>query len=278
MSEQTIQLIPLDRIIGREQVRKHFDEESLNGLTQSMRESGLHEPVHLLHLGDDKYSLLTGGRRMRAARKAGWTTIPAIIEDGELTNSEVLVRQIVENVQREDLTPLEKARAIDALIKETGGNATQVASKLGLGASTVSKLLSLLSLPEELQKRVDSGELPATTAYQLTKLDDPEAQKRLANQAVKGELTRDNVVTEVKQRNQKQRSRKARPVRVTARLEKRESVSVAADGLNLNSFVSILERLLSLAQKARSDGLTLQALLKRLSSAPKPPLAEPVAT
>jgi ParB family chromosome partitioning protein len=268
MSQQVIQHIPLDQIIGREQVRKRFDDELLTGLSQSMRETGLHEPIHLLPLGGDKYTLLTGGRRVRAARKAGWTTIAAIVEEATLTDGDVLVRQIVENVQRENLTPIERARGIDALMKAMGLNASQAASKLGLTCGTVSKLLALLSLPEELQLRIDAGELPATTAYQLTKLHDPDAQKELAGQAAKGELTRNDASSAVKATRQRRRTpRKARPMRVTAKLDNREAVSVVGLSLNLDSFLSILERLLAHAQQARSDGLTLEALLKRLASA-----------
>jgi len=267
MSQQMRLEFPLDKIVDGEQIRKRFEDESLTGLSQSMRESGLHEPIHLLPLGGDKYSVLTGGRRVRAARKAGWTTIPAIVEDRQLSYGDVLVRQIIENIQREDLTPMEKARGIDALMKETGENASQVASKLGLTSGTVSKLLSLLSLPEELQNRIDAGELPATTAYQLSKLNDPDAQKQLASEAASGQLTRDHASSVVKAKKQRRRPpRKLRPKRVTAKLENRETVSVAADSLDLNSFVSILEKLLNHAQQARVDGLTLEALLNRLAT------------
>ncbi len=268
MSQTIIQQIPLDRIIGREQVRKRFDDESLAGLSQSMRESGLHEPIHLLRLGGDKYTLLTGERRVRAARKAGWATISAIVEEVDLGDGDVLVRQLIENVQRENLNPIETAKGIHALMNALGINAAQAASKVGLAAGTVSKLLSLLSLPEELQKRIDAGEIPATTAYELTKLTDPEAQKRLANQVAKGELTRDRVSVAVKGKKQnRHRVLKPRPVRVTAKIENRQSVSVVADALELESFVSILERLLAHAQQARADGLNLQDMLKRLALA-----------
>lgn len=274
MSQATIQQIPLEQIIGREQVRRRFDDESLAGLSQSMRESGLHEPIHVLRLGGDKYTLLTGERRVRAARKAGWATISAIVEEADLGDGDVLVRQMIENIQREDLTSIEKAKGIAALMKATSVNAAQAASKLGLTAGTVSKLLSLLSLPEELQKRIDAGEIPATTAYELTKLTDPEAQKRLANQVAKGELTRDRVSVAVKGKKQnRHRVLKPRPVRVTAKLENRQSVSVVADALELDSFVTILERLLAQAQKARADGLNLQDMLKRLS--PSKSVAKP---
>jgi ParB family chromosome partitioning protein len=268
MDQLHIEQIPLDRIIGRKQVRKRFDEESLAGLSQSMRESGLHEPIHLLRLGGDKYRLLTGERRVRAARNAGWLTIAAVVEDGDLSDGDVVVRQMIENVQREDLTSIEKAKGIEALMKATGGTAAQAASKLGLAAGTVSKLLSLLSLPEDLQKRIDAGEIPATTAYELTKITDPEARNRLANQAAKGELTRDGVSVAVKRKEQnRRRVVEARPVRVTAKLENRQSVSVVADALQIDSFVSILERLLAHAERARADGLNLQDMLKRLAPA-----------
>lgn len=267
MEQQTIQQIPLDKIIGREQVRKRFDERALTGLSQSMRESGLHEPIHVLRLGGDKYSLLTGGRRVRAARKAGWTTIAAIVEDGELSDGDVWVRQIVENVQREDLTPTEKAKGIEGLMKATGANAAQTASKLGLTNGTVSKLLSILTLSEELQRQIDAGELPVSAAYELTKLDDPEAQKKLASEAASGKLTRDGVSVAVKAKKRRpSRARKPRPIRVTAKLENRETVSVGADSLDLDSFVLILEKLLAHAVQARADGLTLESLIKHLTA------------
>lgn len=267
-NQHLIEQIPLDQIIGRKQVRKRFDDESLAGLSQSMRESGLHEPIHLLRLGGDKYSLLTGERRVRAARKAGWGTIAAVVEDGELSDGDVVVRQMIENVQREDLTSIEKAKGIEAIMKATGGNATQAASRLGLTAGTVSKLLSLLSLPEDLQKRIDAGEIPTTTAYELTKLNDPEERNRLANQVANGELTRDRASVVIKRKKQnRQRVLKARPLRVTAKLENRQSVSVVAESLELDSFVSILERLLVHAQRARADGLNLHDMLKRLAHA-----------
>jgi ParB family chromosome partitioning protein len=267
MLQDTIRQIPLHLIICRDQVRKRFDAESLAALAQSIGALGQQEPVHLVAVDDGKYRVLTGERRVRAAKQSGQTTIWGIVEQAGMSAGDILLRQLTENMQRADLNPTEKAKGIDALMKEMGWNASQAASKLGLTNGTVSKLLSLLSLPEELQMRIDAGELPATTAYQLSKLDDPEAQRTLASQVLSGELTRDKVIGAVKAtKQQKRRARKPRPIRVTAKLENRETVSVAADALDLNSFVLILEKLLTHAQQARTDGLTLQALVKRLSS------------
>ena len=267
MLQDTIKQIPLDAIIWGDQVRKRFDAESLAALAQSIGALGQQEPVHLVAVDDGKYRVLTGERRVRAARQSGQTTIFGIVEQAGMSEGDILLRQLTENIQRADLTPIEKAKGINALMKETGWNASEAAAKLGLTSGTVSKLLSLLSLPEELQMRIDAGELPATTAYQLSKLDDPEAQRTLASQVVSGELTRDKVIGAVKaKKQQRRRARKPHPIRVTAKLENRETVSVAAESLDLNSFVSILEKLLTHAQQARTDGLTLEALLKRLAS------------
>jgi ParB family chromosome partitioning protein len=268
MEQRIVQHIATDRIVGGENVRKRYDEGKISGLARSMTESGLREPIHVIPVPDGRFMLLTGGRRLRAARKAGWETIPAIIEEGQINRSETLVLQIIENVQREELTPGEKARGIDALMKETGWNASQAAAKLGLANGTVSKLLSLLSLPEELQMKIDAGELPATVGYQLSKVDNPEAREELARRAASGELTREGVRKAIKAaKSRPRRTRIAPAIRVTAKLDERQTVSVAAASLDLNSFVSILEKLLNHAQRARSDGLTLETLLQRLASA-----------
>ncbi len=252
MSQTIIQDIPLNKIISGKQVRERFDDESLAGLTQSLRESGQQEAVHVLPLDGDMYSLLTGGRRLRAARKAGWTSIAAIVE----------------NAQREDLTPMEKAKAIDALMTETGWNATQSAAKLGLANGTVSKLLSLLQLPEEIQQRVSAGEVPATAAYQLTGVTNSVEQGELACRVASGELTRDGLTGAIKaaKRKRSEKKQSTRRVQVTAKLGDRESVTVSAPALDLAGFIRILEKLLNDAQKARSDGLALAAMLKRLAS------------
>lgn len=280
MSENVIQQIPLDKIITGKQVREHVDEESLGGLTQSMRENGLHEPIHVLSLDGERYSLLTGHRRLRAARKAGWTTIAAIVEKGALSKSDILVRQLTENLQREDLTPLEKAKAIDALMKEAGWNASQTAAKLGFANGTITKLLSVLSLSAAIQERIQKGEIPATAAYDLARVANPAEQEQLAQRLANGELTRDGLSGEVKTRNRVRRTRKSPSHRRSffkVRLPGRQLVTVSAPNLDLPSFITIVETLLAHAQKAQSEGLTLEALLKRLKENQSKATIEPAA-
>jgi ParB family chromosome partitioning protein len=265
MSQKVIQQIPLDKIILSKQIRERFDDESLIGLAQSMREIGQQEPIHVTSIDGERYSVVTGGRRVRAMRKAGQTMAAAIVEESDLTRSDVLLRQITENAQREDLTPLEKAKAIDTLMKEAGWSATQVAAKLGLSNATISKLLPLLSLPDAIQQRLRSGELPATAAYELAHVDDVSEQARLAGQVASGELTRDALSGTIRARKRKQKARKSsgrRVTRVTARLENRQSVIVRAPMLDWNAFLGILKVLLSHAESAHAQGITLEASLK----------------
>jgi ParB family chromosome partitioning protein len=266
MSQKTIQQIPLDKIVAGKQVRERFDEASLTGLAQSIRETGQHQPIHLCPIGGDLYSLLEGGRRLRALQKNGAETAEAIVEDGNLGTGEALLRQLTENLQREDLTPIEKAKAINALMDEREWTASQCAAKLGLTNGTVSKLLSLLALPEELQRQIHAGEVTASAAYQLTKLNDVSERDQLAGRVAKGEMTRDELSRAIRKGKRRQRIQKpiCRAACVTARMESRQSVSVRAPTLDLNSFVSILQNLLNHAQEARAEGLTLEALVKRL--------------
>jgi ParB family chromosome partitioning protein len=280
MSQRVVQQIALDRIIRGKQVREHFDDESLSGLTQSMRENGLHEPIHVLSLDGERYSLLTGGRRVCAARKAGWTTIAAIVEKADLSKSDILVRQLIENVQREDLKPLEKAKAIDLLMKESGWNASQTATKLGLANGTVTKLLALLSLPEQIQEKIRAGELPATAAYELTHVNGAAEREELASRVANGELTRDELSGSIKSQKRKSTNRKAarrRKVQVTATLKDRQSVTVCAPNLDLGILIGILENLLGLARQAQSDQLVLTQFLKRLKVDRAKAASEPAA-
>jgi ParB/RepB/Spo0J family partition protein len=267
MSQQIIQQIPLDKIITGKQVRERFDEESLKGLAQSMRETGQHEPIHVLPLAGDTYSLLTGARRLRAMRKLGAAAAGAIVEEGDFSKTDILVRQLTENEQREELTPWEKAKAIDLLMKESGWNASQIAAKLGFANGTITKLLSPLSLSGPVQERVRRGEIPGTAAYELARVTDSAEQDELAKQVASGELTRDGLSRAIKSRNRNRRAKKHASRQCScfkARLPDRQSVTVRAPNLDLPSFIKIVETLLTQAQKAQSEGLELEALSQRL--------------
>jgi ParB/RepB/Spo0J family partition protein len=221
-----------------------------------------------LYRRDGKLHLKDGARRIRAAIAAGQKTVPAIIEESDISDSNAILEQVILNCQRLDLTALEKARAIASAMKSTGASAAQIAAKLGFANGTVSKLLSLLSLPEPIQQRIHSGELPASAGYRLSQVSDSGEQDHLANQVASGELTRDGLSDAIKSRKQSPRKKRhaaPRSARVTAKLKDRQSVTVIAPSLDLHSFVTILETLLGRARQASAEGLTLNALLKQMS-------------
>jgi ParB-like chromosome segregation protein Spo0J len=245
MSKKTFEDVPIDIITCPVQVREYFDPYAQEGLAMTVRERGVQVPV-ALYRRDGKLHLKDGARRIRAAIAAGQKTVPAII----------------------DLTALEKARAIASAMKSTGASAAQIAAKLGFANGTVSKLLSLLSLPEPIQQRIHSGELPASAGYRLSQVSDSGEQDHLANQVASGELTRDGLSDAIKSRKQSPRKKRhaaPRSARVTAKLKDRQSVTVIAPSLDLHSFVTILETLLGRARQASAEGLTLNALLKQMS-------------
>jgi ParB family chromosome partitioning protein len=130
--------------------------------------------------------IVCGERRWRAARAAGLETIECCFIDGELSESEILEQQMIENLLREDLSPIEQARGFSALMELHGWNGKQVAESLHVPASAVSRALSLLDLPADIQRKVDSGELPARSAYEIGKVSDEAKQRDLASKAASG--------------------------------------------------------------------------------------------
>jgi ParB family chromosome partitioning protein len=127
-----------------------------------------------------------GERRWRAVREAALKTIDCCFVDGELSEAETLEQQMVENLLREDLSPIEQARGFGGLMELRGWNGKQVAESLHIPASTVSRALALLDLPADIQGRVDSGELAARSAYEISKVNDTSRQRDLAGKVANG--------------------------------------------------------------------------------------------
>jgi ParB family chromosome partitioning protein len=264
MEDQAVQLVPVDSIICRKQVRESFDEESLAGLAQSIAESGVLQPL-LAHREGTMFILDDGERRLRAAKRAGLDVVPAIVDGRELGEAEVVHRQLVSNCQREALTPMERAKAIDRLMKATGWTAGQAAAKLGLSPASVSKLLALLTLPEGVQAEVSAGTIAASAAYELAKVPDPSERDRLASSVVQNGLSRDALAAKV--RTAKRSASSPAPgaaKRFTAVMSGGRSVTVAGATATLDALVDLLEELLGKVRKARPKGVELDTFLRVL--------------
>lgn len=165
------------------QPRMHFDEVGIAELKRSILEQGVIQPIVVRRL-DTGYQIITGERRWRAVREAGLDTIPALIR--EISSAEDMIElSLVENIQREDLNPIDEANAYRMLMEECGLTQEEVARKVGKERSTVANLLRLLRLPDEIQERILDGELTMGHARALLALDDEEEQIRLCGEIIK---------------------------------------------------------------------------------------------
>jgi ParB family chromosome partitioning protein len=180
------------------QPRDVFDEESIGALADSIREVGLLQPV-LVRPAGDGFELIAGERRWRAARRVGLQTIPALVR--ETDNDTALEQALVENVQREDLNPLEEAAAYQQLIEDFKLTHDQVAARVGKSRAAISNTLRLLQLPPSIQRAVREQQLSMGHARALLGTPDRKFQEALAKRAIKEDLSVRAVEDAVRARN-----------------------------------------------------------------------------
>ena len=177
--------LPVDLIKANpNQPRTKFDPEALAGLASSIEASGVVQPLLVRPLHDGSYELVAGERRWRAARQAGLKKVPAVVRDSE--QAERLQVALIENMVREDLNPVEEARACAALVDELGLSKEELARRVGRSRPAVSNLIRLLDLPDEALGLLESGELSEGHGRALLAVRDNDARRRLARAAAKG--------------------------------------------------------------------------------------------
>jgi len=171
---------------GSEQPRMRFDEEALERLAVSIREHGVVQPVLVRRKGA-RYELIAGERRWRAAQRAGLSTIPVIVK--EVADSDLLEIALTENVQREDLNPIEEAQAYQKLIERVGLTQEALASRFGRDRSYITNYLRLLRLPDDLQRLVEDGRLSTGHARTVLGLPHIDQQRRVARHVLEKGLS-----------------------------------------------------------------------------------------
>ena len=171
---------------NRYQPRKIFNDLKLTELVNSIREKGVVQPI-IVQKSDSGYELIAGERRWRAAQKAGLNKIPAIIR--EVSSEESLELALIENIQRENLNPIEEARAYHRLSDEFHQTQEDIAKKVGKDRSTVANFLRLLKLPKEIQDSISNEELTMGHARALLSLDSAKEQIFLKNRIVKRKMS-----------------------------------------------------------------------------------------
>lgn len=179
--------IPLSEIRSNPyQPRKDFDEESLKEFAESIKEHGVIQPI-IVKKSIKGYEIIAGERRTRASKMAGKTTIPAIIR--EMTDQEMMEIALVENIQRENLNPIEEATAFEKIIQVNNLTQEETAKRFGKSRSYITNLLGLLTLPEKTKKYVQEGKISMGHARVLSKLSDEEQINKLANKIIEDGLS-----------------------------------------------------------------------------------------
>jgi ParB family chromosome partitioning protein len=215
-------VIPIERVSANpHQPRSVFDEEALDSLAASIVEVGVLQPIIVREAEDGYYTLVAGERRWRAAKKVGLTEIPSIIRESD--DRSLLTEALVENLQREDLSPLEEATAYQELLEDFGLTHEEVGNRVGKSRSAITNSLRLLQLPAAIQGKLERGELSAGHARALLGLEDRKFAEHIAERAVEEGWSVRQVEDAVRARNQAvsagQTGRQAPPPRPAAIVE-----------------------------------------------------------
>jgi len=169
-----------------QQPRKYFNDEKLNQLAESIKQNGVIQPI-IVKRENDIYRIIAGERRWRAARLAGIETIPAIIKD--VSNKQIMAMALIENIQREDLNPIEEAEAYHRLMHDFSMTQEQLSQTVGKSRSTIANSVRLLILSDDVKKMVESGELSNGHGRTLLAIEDKELQYKLAQEIVEKNLS-----------------------------------------------------------------------------------------
>jgi ParB family chromosome partitioning protein len=183
-----VKVIEVDHIDSNpEQPRLAFDETTLEELAASIREHGVLQPILVRPIDDGRYQLIAGERRWRASKIAGRMTIPALVED--IDDETALEISIIENLQREDISPLDEAAMYDRMIRDHGYSIRKLADKLGKDKGYLENRLRLADAPPEVRELVSLRKDTLSHAYELMKVQDPKKRRRLADQVARNELS-----------------------------------------------------------------------------------------
>ncbi|MDA7979481.1 MAG: ParB/RepB/Spo0J family partition protein [Pirellulales bacterium] len=247
-SIQTDQILP-----DPDQPRTEFSEEAIERLANSLRDAGQLAPIRVRWSEPaGKWLIVAGERRWRAAKLAGLPAIDCFCHERELSEGEVLQAQMIENLLRENLKPLEEARGFERMMQIHGYTGKQVARALSVPESKVTRSLALLRLPEEIQTLVESEQIAPRTAYEISRIEDPDQQQRLAQQAAAKRLTHQDIAQKVQQQR-RSRTRKTKTHKLSFAASHSWHVVVRGTGSNYHEVEQAL--LLALEEvRHRIDG------------------------
>lgn len=238
---EEIKKIPIDHIIpNRYQPRTVFDDEKIEELARTIHIHGVIQPIVVREYDEDKFEIIAGERRWRAMKKLEWTEVPAIIKN--LSDSETASVALIENLQREELSPIEEAMAYGKLLEIHNLTQEALAQRLGKGQSTVANKLRLLKLPQEVQNALLNKLITERHARSLIPLKNPPLQVQLLEEIIEKSLnvkqTEERVVKLLNQNEEKPKPKRkafSKDMRIAVNTI-RQSLSMVSDsGINLDS-------------------------------------------
>jgi ParB family transcriptional regulator, chromosome partitioning protein len=251
--------IPINRLVADpNQPRKEFDVESLERLSRSLKDRGQLQPIRVRWDGPlECWVIIAGERRWRAAGLAGLTHVAAVEVTAPLSEDEVLEEQLIENCLRDDLKPVEQARAYQVLMVRRGWNQKQLAEVIHVHPSAVTRALCLLELPEPVRQAVEDGVLAPSAAVELARLANPDEQTALAEQVVEAGLNRAEITAMVQTRvgGHRKRLERSKPFRSEFVFENGTvSVTLQDPYPPLRAVVALLKSALAKAQAQVKNG------------------------
>ena len=258
-----IQEIPIGELDPNpDQPRRTFSAESISQLADSIREQGVLQPLLVAPAGGGRYMIIAGERRYRAGREAGLETLPCIVKDIDVIRQREIA--LIENLQREDLNPIEAAKGIRALMDQCGYTQEKVSARLGKSRPAVANMLRLLQLPDEVTEMVKDGLLTAGHARVLAGVNDSAEQLRLARKAVEEGLNVRQMEQLVKSSAGTKPKKRSVPKRLPAELEELQEKIRMRTGLKSALTGSVSKGRIVLQYSSREELEQLNELLDRI--------------
>lgn len=261
--ELTIQELDIDIIDPNpEQPRRTFSKESISQLAQSIRDQGVLQPLLVVPRNGGRYRIIAGERRYRASREAGLKTVPCVIRDMDVIQQMEVA--LIENLQREDLNPLDAAQGIRALMQQCGYTQEKVALRLGKSRPAVANLLRLLTLPDSVTEMVRNGKLSAGHARVLAGLSKDEEKIALAKRTVEEDLSVRQLEQIAAAKKDKQPAKKERKTRVlTAELRELQECLLEKTGMKTTLTGTVNKGKIVLTYSSKAELETLYELLNQ---------------
>ncbi|WAA12290.1 nucleoid occlusion protein [Fervidibacillus halotolerans] len=238
--KEVVTQIPISRIRpNRYQPRTVFDEEKINELAKTIHTHGIIQPIVVRNIDDNLYEIIAGERRFRAVKNLGWDTVPAIIRN--MNDKEMASMALIENLQREELSPIEEAVAYQKLLGIHGLTQEALAQRLGKGQSTIANKLRLLKLPEKVQEALLNKEITERHARALIPLKDANKQQKVLNEIIEKNLNvkqtekRVEVLLSSEQKQKPKRISLSRDLRIAINTIRQSLVMVNKSGIQVDS-------------------------------------------